>query len=216
MAAFKVGDAVRVVTRDVTKEDEESGLYYAYFGGLAGTVDKVYDDGSVCVDVDLESLTEDMRKRHLEMQEDERKRWLNGLSGEVRNRLTADQRQLTISYRILVSKKDLEKDKGGKPKSGKANAASDSSEAQGDSGGSAGSANVSARGPDIDEQSPPENTAAPPDADEQLPGIQEPDAAEEPDAAADPQSSEGPGPKRRTQAEIEAAEEEYLKSLQNK
>lgn len=114
--AFKSGDRVKIVTRDVAADDVKAGLYYEYFGGLTGVVDRVYDDGSVCVDIDLESLNEDMRERHLAMQETERKRWLDNLSGEVRSRLTEDQRRLTMNYKILVSAKDLEPDKGGKPK----------------------------------------------------------------------------------------------------
>ena len=113
--AVKAGDLIRVVTRELTPEDAKSGLYYAYFGGLTGTVDRVYPDGSVCVDVDLDSLTEETRTRHAAMQEAERKRWLDGLSDEVRNRLTAEQKQLEMSYRILVSKQDVEVTKDGKP-----------------------------------------------------------------------------------------------------
>lgn len=119
MATFKTGDKVRVVTREIKPEDEKSGLYYAYFGGLTGSVDAVYDDGSVCVDVDLESLSEDARERHLAMQEAEKKRWLDGLSGEARGRLNADQKQLRLSYKILTSENDLESFKGGKPTDGK-------------------------------------------------------------------------------------------------
>ena len=72
--AVKAGDKVVIVSREVTSDDAKSGLYYAYFGGLTGTVDRVYPDGSVCVDVDLESLSEDARRRHFDMQEAERQR----------------------------------------------------------------------------------------------------------------------------------------------
>ena len=106
--AVKAGDTIRVATRELTPEDTKSGLYYSYFGALTGKVDRVYPDGSICVDVDLDSLSEETRTRHVAMQEAERKRWLEGLSDEVRNRLTAEQKQLKMSYRILVSKQDLE------------------------------------------------------------------------------------------------------------
>ena len=91
MASFKAGDRVRLAARQVTAEDEKSGLYYSYFAELTGAVDMVYGDGSVCVSVDLESLSEQARDRHLAMQEAERKKWLEGLSGEARNRLTPEQ-----------------------------------------------------------------------------------------------------------------------------
>ena len=116
MAAIKAGDRVRVVSREVTNEDSKSGLYYSYFGGLTGSVDRIYDDGSVCVDVDLDSLSDEIRSRHLAMQETEQQRWLSSLSDEVRNRLTTEQRQLKMSYRILVSKNDLEPISSDKPR----------------------------------------------------------------------------------------------------
>ena len=115
MATPKAGDRVRVLAREMTGEDVKTGLYYSYFAGLAGTVDRVYDDGSVCVDVDLESLGEEIRARHAAMQEAERTRWLENLSDEGRGRLAPEQKELKMSYRILVSKKDIEPAKGGKP-----------------------------------------------------------------------------------------------------
>lgn len=119
MAAFKAGDKVQILAREVTAEDEKSGLYYAYFGGLTGTIDRIYDDGSVCVNVDLESLSTAARDRHLAMQEAERKKWLEGLSGEARNRLSPEQKQLKLSYKILTLAKDVQPNKGGKPSGGK-------------------------------------------------------------------------------------------------
>lgn len=119
MAALKAGDKIQVVVREVTTEDQKSGLYYSYFGGLTGTVDRIYDDGFVCVDVDLDSLRTETRERHLAMQETERKKWLDGLSSEARNRLTPEQKQLKLSYKILVSSKDTQPNKGGKPNGGK-------------------------------------------------------------------------------------------------
>jgi len=133
--SVKAGDAVRIVSRDVTPEDAKSGLYYSYFGGLTGKVDRVYPDGSVCVDVDLDSLTEETRGRHVAVQEAERKRWLEGLSDEVRNRLSADQKQLKMSYRILLSAKDLEVTKGGKPSPERAPVEEKAAAAQGTGGG---------------------------------------------------------------------------------
>ncbi len=134
MAALKAGDKVQVTTRPVTSEDAKSGLYFAYFGGLIGTVDRVYDDGSVCVEIDLDSLGKEMRDRHLAMQAAEKKRWLDGLSDEARRRLSAEQQQLKISYKILMSGKDLVGYKGDKPQggaSGKAKASQAGSETGG-------------------------------------------------------------------------------------
>ena len=52
---LKTGTKVQIEKRDVTPQDMADRLYFSYFGGLTGTVDRIFDDGSVCVDVDLES-----------------------------------------------------------------------------------------------------------------------------------------------------------------
>mgnify|MGYP005842069291 CR=1 FL=1 len=188
MAAVKAGDRVSIVTREVTLDDDKTGLYRSYFGGLAGTVDRVYEDGSVCVDVDVESLPAEVRDRHLAMQESERKRWLENLPGEVRSRLTAEQRQLTMSYRILVSKKDIEPLKGGTtrrtaaPKDEAAEAGANSEPAE-------------HKGP----ARAPEPMAS---------------SAARASAAAEPAGeTEEEAARRISEAELNAAEEQYLRSL---
>ncbi len=107
MRSLKPGDRVTIVQRECTAEDAKTGLYYEYFAGLTGSVDRTYPDGSVCVIVDLESLPTSIRDRHLKVQKQERDRWLHGLSDEVRNRLTGEQKQLKMSYNILASSADL-------------------------------------------------------------------------------------------------------------
>ncbi|MCL5105129.1 MAG: hypothetical protein M1133_13580 [Armatimonadetes bacterium] len=176
MAEFKNGDAVIIRTREVTGDDTKSGLYYQYFGGLTGAVDRVYDDGSVCVDIDIDSLSADARARHLAMQEAERKRWLDGLSGEARGRLTELQRQLKISYKLLVSNKDLESNKGGKPKGSHP----PKSESVSSEGGREGPAKA-------------------------------PDPERSPKASAEPEP-----PKRLSESDLAAKEEEFLRSLQDR
>jgi len=114
MAAIKAGDKVRVVKRSVAAEDVRSGLYYQYFGGLTGKVDRLYDDQSACIEVDLESLDEPARESHLAMQEGERTRWVESIAQEARSRLSPEQQKLRMSYKILVSKKDLEEFAGSK------------------------------------------------------------------------------------------------------
>ena len=140
MAAMKAGDRVKIIAREVTAEDVKTSLYFSYFGDLCGSVDRVYDDGSVCVEIDLDSLNDDTRERHIEMQENERKRWLENLSDEARNRLTAAQKQFSMSYKLLVSGKDLVPDKGPKPgakstaKAAKSEPAASESDQQGPEG----------------------------------------------------------------------------------
>ena len=113
---FKEGEYVKIVDREVTPTDVKSGNYYPYFRGLAGVVDKIYDT-EVCLKVDLDTLPEKILKRHMEIQESMKRKWLNGLSGEARTRLTPEEKQFNLSYTILVQAVDLEKSKpGDKPK----------------------------------------------------------------------------------------------------
>ena len=112
MAKFNEGDVVQVVSREATPADAKNQTYYPYFAGLTGTVDKVYDS-EVCVKVDPEALPADVLKRHTEIQESIKRKWLNGLSGEARNRLTPEEKQFKLSYTILVQATDLEKIKPG-------------------------------------------------------------------------------------------------------
>jgi hypothetical protein len=179
MANFKTGDGVRIKTREVTADDSKTGLYYPFFGGLVGRVDHVYDDGSICMDVDIESLGEEARKRHLATQEAERKRWLEGLSGEARVRLTEEQKRLKISYKLLVSKKDLEPHKGDdKPRA----ASTPKSNAPGKTS---------------------KTSEGPADA----PDLRKPSAGD---------SIEEEPVKRLTEADLEAQEEEFLRSFQSR
>jgi len=177
MTSFKTGDGVTIKTREVTPDDSKTGLYYQYFGGLIGTVDRVYDDGSICVDVDIETLSDEARKRHLAMQEAERRRWLESLSGEARSRLNEEQRRLKISYKLLVSKKDLESRKG------------DTSTA-----GTTGKSGASDKAPKSSE---------------------DPSDAPAPVKRAAKPSDEEPV-KRLTEADLEAREQEFLRSLQER
>ena len=191
MTALKAGSRVRVVERELTADDAKTGLYYNYFGGLTGTIDRSYDDDSVCVDVDIDSLTEEMRARHLSIQEAERKRWLDNLSDELRNRLSAEQKQLKMNYRILVSAKDIEPTKDDKP-SGKAVPQAAKADAASSEGSKKGAGDAPA---------PSQNARAPRGSPAE--------AGSEPDAPVD-----GPSLKRISEADLAAAEENYLRSRQ--
>ena len=112
MPKFNEGDVVQVISREATPADAKNETYYPYFAGLSGTVDKVYDN-EVSVKVDPETLPADVRKRHGEIQESIKRKWLDGLSGEARNRLTPEEKQFKLAYTILIQAADLEKIKPG-------------------------------------------------------------------------------------------------------
>jgi hypothetical protein len=110
MAKLAEGDAVVIVARDHTASDGKSGLYYTHYGNLTGTILKVYgEEASVLVDRDV--LPGEIEKRHADNEKAMRQRWLDGLSEEARNRLTATEKAFKLNYAVLVSLADLQKGK---------------------------------------------------------------------------------------------------------
>lgn len=106
--AFTNGDRVKIISRETTSADSKSGLYYDYFRNLTGTVEHVYEDNSASISIDFDSLPEDVQLRHLETTEAVRQRWLKGLSGEQRDRMSDKEKAVSLKYNILVSLSDLE------------------------------------------------------------------------------------------------------------
>ena len=101
------GDTVRLSDREAVAADIKSQLFYPYFRGLAGTVAKVYADDTVLVNIESDSLPEEIRRRHTDDTENMRRKWLDGLSDEARNRLTANEKRFALRYALLVSVNDL-------------------------------------------------------------------------------------------------------------
>ena len=107
MLRLKEGDAVRVADRAATPADAKSGLFYNYYRNLAGIVFKVYGSGAdalVAVDVDLETLPEEVAKRHLEVRDQMR----GNLTGEAkRASAPGGDQEMKLRYVILVALADL-------------------------------------------------------------------------------------------------------------
>lgn len=110
MSKFKPGDTVAVMGREQTPADIKSGLYYAHYAGMTGTILKVYGE-EASVLVDRESLPNPIRVRHEENEKAQRQRWLDGLSDEARNKLSASEKTFSLNYAILVAVADLGKSK---------------------------------------------------------------------------------------------------------
>lgn len=104
---LKAGDAVQVVDREATQADEKASQFFNYFRNLTGTLERVYNDGKATVVVDEDSLPAEILERHKELTEKARSKWLEGLSDEARNRLTAEEKQFRMRYSILVRLEDL-------------------------------------------------------------------------------------------------------------
>ena len=112
MAKYNEGDAVQIAARDAVSADAKSGLYYAHYANLKGTILKLYGE-EASVLVDRETLPTEVRVRHDEGEAAMRQKWLDGLSEEGRNRLTAREKAFTLNYAVLVSLNDLMPDKNG-------------------------------------------------------------------------------------------------------
>lgn len=103
---LKNGDHVQVVARDQVAADIKSGLYYKHYANLYGTILKLYGE-EVSVLVNRESLPAEVRERHEAGEKAMRKKWLDGLSEEGRNRLSAREKDFGLNYAILIALNDL-------------------------------------------------------------------------------------------------------------
>lgn len=106
--SLRAGDRVRIVDRAATPQDLKSGLYFSHYRGMVGTIQKVYG-AEAAVEVELEALPEDIWKRHMQVRDQMRERWLEGLSPDARRKLTPEQKQFDLRYVVLVGVQDLEK-----------------------------------------------------------------------------------------------------------
>jgi hypothetical protein len=69
MTRWKEGDRAQIVDRAATAADTKSQLFYNHYRNLTGTVLKLYgagDTAQAAVDVDLETLPEEIAARHRE------------------------------------------------------------------------------------------------------------------------------------------------------
>jgi hypothetical protein len=102
------GQRVQIKDREATPDDAKSGLFYNYYRGLTGIVQKVYDtNDEVAVTIDISSLPEPIATRHEDIRQGMRSKWLDGLSEEARNRLTDAEKDFVLRYSILVTAADV-------------------------------------------------------------------------------------------------------------
>ena len=103
---IKQGDAVIIAARDATSQDVKSGLYFAHYANLRGTVLRLYGE-EAAVQVERDSLPADVRARHEEGEQAMRSRWLDNLSETARVGLTEREKSFALNYAVLVSVADL-------------------------------------------------------------------------------------------------------------
>jgi hypothetical protein len=201
MANFKEGDRVQIVSREQTNGDIKERAYYPYMGGLRGTIYRLYSDGRAAVQIDLDSLPEAVLTRHTEAQERMKNRWIESLSEEARSRLTPEEREFHLNYVLLVRVEDLQ------PESRRARAA------------------ATAKTAELESKTKATRTASRPAAETSVeqPGTRATSSAKEQTSARQKAQAivaspalESEVPKRKTLKDLEKAEEEFLKSRQQR
>lgn len=106
-AKLAEGSPVRLADREPNAADNKSGLYYPYYRNLTGMVAKLYADGTATVTIDPESLPKEIRIRHQTGTDAMRQKWLDGLSDEARNKLSASEKKFSLRYNLLIAVSDL-------------------------------------------------------------------------------------------------------------
>lgn len=193
MANFKEGDRVQIVSREQTNGDIKERAYYPYMGGLKGTIYRLYSDGRAAVQIDLDSLPEVVLSRHSEAQERMKNRWIESLSEEARSRLTPEEREFHLNYVLLVRVEDLQ------PEGKRTRATASAKPAPSESKTAAPRA----------ASKPATDTAA------EQPGTRATSRQKAQATVASP-VGETEVPRRKTLKDLEKAEEEFLKSRQQR
>ena len=106
---FKEGDTVRIVSRAINAEDRRTGRYFEHMSGLTGTVENVYSDGTVAVQINKDSLSEVSAEVHKVAVRRMREKFQESLSEEAKKMLTAEELHFDAHYMHLVQVSDLEK-----------------------------------------------------------------------------------------------------------
>jgi hypothetical protein len=106
---WKAGDRVRIQSREATKEDAQTSLYFGHMKGLTGTVQNYYDVDQVAVKIDPEAFTNTLETIHTEAVKRMRAKFLDSLGEEQKRRLSKEERRFDANHVVLVHADDLEK-----------------------------------------------------------------------------------------------------------
>jgi hypothetical protein len=109
MAKWKMGDRVKIASRQTVGDDHLAGTYYGHYAGLAGTITSEFDDGEFAVKVDPDSFSPLMADVHKDAVKRMRAKFLDSLSEEQRRRLSPEEKRFEANYMVIVKGKDLEK-----------------------------------------------------------------------------------------------------------
>ena len=108
-AKWKAGDRVRIVSRESSREDAQTFLYFGHMKGLTGTVQNYYDVDQVAVKIDPDAFTDTLATIHKEAVKRMRAKFLDSLGEEQKRRMSKEERRFDANHVVLVHSDDLEK-----------------------------------------------------------------------------------------------------------
>ncbi len=103
------GDRVRIKTREVTEEDRKTNRYFAHMAGLTGSVQNIYGEKEIAVQIEPESLSKASRDVHKEATNRMRTKFIENVSEVQRKELTKEELDFDTHFMLLVDSNDLEK-----------------------------------------------------------------------------------------------------------
>lgn len=103
------GDRVKIITREVTEEDKKTNRYYDHMAGLTGTVQNIYGEHEIAVQVDVDTLSKVSRSVHTEATLRMRNKLFEALSEVQRKELTKEELEFDTHFMLLCDSADLVK-----------------------------------------------------------------------------------------------------------
>jgi hypothetical protein len=104
MPKWKVGDRVRIVTRDVTEDDRKAQMFYSHMAGITGMIDFVYEGAIISIRADLDALPTHSTAIHKEAAERMRAK----INEEQRKSFEPHEINFPVNFCLLVNSADLE------------------------------------------------------------------------------------------------------------
>lgn len=98
---------MEVVTRELTAQDAKIHAFFDHLFGLKGTIQNIYSADEVAVKIDLDCLSEQARKVHMEATRRMRTKFVENTGEEARKPFTKDELDFTPNFVILVKESDL-------------------------------------------------------------------------------------------------------------
>jgi len=106
---LREGDRVQIVSRDVTEDDKKTQRYYLHMAGLKGSVQNIYGETEIAVQIELETLSKITREVHKEATQRMRNKLNDALSEVQRKELTKEELEFDTHFMLLVHSQDLVK-----------------------------------------------------------------------------------------------------------